>query len=143
MEQSLLSQRLKELRKVNNYTQDYVAAVIGTTRQTYSHYETGRRKPSTETLYKLSGLYNISVDDLLHLSVELDRNVYYEAPGPSKTSEDLSAYLEYFNDPRNQKKFQYNSNLEKELLYYFQMISDHDKREIIEFTKIKAKGKSQ
>ncbi|SDW60119.1 DNA-binding transcriptional regulator, XRE-family HTH domain [Lachnospiraceae bacterium KHCPX20] len=143
MEQSLLSQRLKALRKVNNYTQDYVAAVIGTTRQTYSHYETGRRKPSTETLYKLSGLYNISVDDLLHLSVELDRNVYYEAPGPSKTSEDLSAYLEYFNDPRNQKKFQYNSNLEKELLYYFQMISDHDKREIIEFTKIKAKGKSQ
>ncbi len=143
MEQSLLSQRLKELRKVNNYTQDYVAAVIGTTRQTYSHYETGRRKPSTETLYKLSGLYNISLDDLLHLSVELDRNVYYEAPGPSKTSEDLSAYLEYFNDPRNQKKFQYNSNLEKELLYYFQMISDHDKREIIEFTKIKAKWKSQ
>ena len=103
MEQSLLSQRLKELRKVNNYTQDYVAVVIGTTRQTYSHYETSRRKPSTETLYKLSGLYNISVDDLLHLSVELDRNVYYEAPGPSKTSEDLSAYLEYFNDPRNQK----------------------------------------
>lgn len=143
MKQSLLSQRLKELRKVNNYTQDYVAVVIGTTRQTYSHYETGRRKPSTETLYKLSGLYNISVDDLLHLSVELDRNVYYEAPGPSKTSEDLSAYLEYFNDPRNQKKFRYNSNLEKELLYYFQMISDHDKREIIEFTKIKAKGKSQ
>ena len=143
MEQSLLSQRLKELRKVNNYTQDYVAAVIGTTRQTYSHYETGRRKPSTVTLYKLSGLYNISVDDLLHLSVDLDRNVYYEAPGPSKPSEDLSAYLEYFNDPRNQKKFQYNSNLEKELLYYFQMISDHDKREIIEFTKIKAKGKSQ
>ena len=143
MKQSLLSQRLKELRKVNNYTQDYVAAVIGTTRQTYSHYETGRRKPSTETLYKLSGLYNISVDDLLHLSVELDRNVYYEAHGPSKTSEDLSAYLENFNDPRNQKKFQYNSNLEKELLYYFQMISDHDKREIIEFTKIKAKGKSQ
>ena len=143
MKQSLLSQRLNELRKVNNYTQDYVAAVIGTTRQTYSHYETGRRKPSTETLYKLSGLYNISVDDLLHLSVELDRNVYYEAPGPSKTSEDLSAYLENFNDPRNQKKFQYNSNLEKELLYYFQMISDHDKREIIEFTKIKAKGKSQ
>lgn len=142
MSNSLLTQRLKELRKVNNYTQDYVAAVISTTRQTYSHYETGRRKPSTETLYKLSGLYNISVDDLLHLSVELDRNVYYEAPGPSKTSEDLSAYLEYFNDPRNQKKFQYNSNLEKELLYYFQMISNHDKREIIEFTKIKAKGKS-
>ena len=68
MSTPLLSQRLKELRKVYNYTQDYVAEVIGSTRQTYSHYETGRRKPSTETLYKLAGLYNISVDDLLHTS---------------------------------------------------------------------------
>ena len=143
MEQSLLSQRLKELRKVNNYTQDYVAAVIGTTRQTYSHYETGRRKPSTETLYKLSGLYNISVDDLLHLSVELDRNIYYEAPGPSQSSDDLAAYLEYFNDPKNQKKYQYHTNLEKELLYYFQKITDKDKRELIEIAKIKNKSKSQ
>ena len=68
MSTPLLSQRLKELRKVYNYTQDYVAEVIGSTRQTYSHYETGRRNPPTETLYKLAGLYNISVDDLLHTS---------------------------------------------------------------------------
>ena len=143
MERSLLSQRLKELRKVNNYTQDYVAEALGTTRQTYSHYETGRRKPSTETLYKLSGLYNISVDDLLHLSVELDRNVYYDAPGPSQSSVDLAAYLEFFNDPHNKRKYQYNTNLEKELLYYFQTLSDSDKKELIEITKIKAKKKSQ
>lgn len=143
MANSLLHQRLKELRKVNNYTQDYVAEALGTTRQTYSHYETGRRKPSPETIFKLALLYNVSADDLLHLSIEFDEKVFYEAPGPSQSSDDLAAYLEYFNDPRNQKKFQYNSNLEKELLYYFQMISDHDKREIIEFTKIKAKGKSQ
>ena len=142
MSTSLLSQRLKELRKVYNYTQDYVAEVIGSTRQTYSHYETGRRKPSTETLYKLAGLYNISVDDLLHLSMDFDRNVYYEAPGPSQSSEDLSVYLEYFNDPKNQRKYQYNTNLEKELLFYFQKISDADKKELIEITKIKAKKKS-
>ena len=140
MSTSLLSQRLKELRKVYNYTQDYVAEVIGSTRQTYSHYETGRRKPSTETLYKLAGLYNISVDDLLHLSMDFDRNVYYEAPGPSQSSEDLSAYLEYFNDPKNQKKYQYHTNLEKELLYYFQKITDKDKRELIEIAKIKSKN---
>ena len=143
MSTTLLSQRLKELRKVYNYTQDYVAEVIGSTRQTYSHYETGRRKPSTETLYKLAGLYNISVDDLLHLSMDFDRNVYYEAPGPSQSSEDLSVYLEYFNDPKNQRKYQYNTNLEKELLFYFQKISDADKKELIEITKIKAKKKSQ
>lgn len=138
-----LGRRLKELRRVYNYSQDYVAEAIGKTRQTYSHYETERRTPPTETLYKLAALYNVSADDLLHLSITFDECIFYEAPGPSQSSDDLATYLEYFNDPRNQKKYQYNSNLEKELLYYFQMITDHDKREIIEFTKIKAKGKSQ
>lgn len=64
MRGKLLPQKLKELRKVNNYTQDYVAEVLGVVRQTYSHYETGKRTPDAEALYKLAGLYNISIDDL-------------------------------------------------------------------------------
>jgi transcriptional regulator with XRE-family HTH domain len=143
MGKTLLSKRLRELRKVNNYTQDDVAEVLQTSRQTYSHYETGIRKPSTESLYKLAGLYGISVEDLLKLSIELDENTYFDAPGPSQVSEDLSAYLEYFNDPKNQKKYHYHTNLEKELLYYFQKLMDSDKKEIIEFTKIKAKKKRE
>ena len=139
----LLGRRLKELRKIYNYSQDYVAEAIGKTRQTYSHYETGRRNPPTETLYKLAVIYNVSADDLLHLSVEFDKNVFYEAPEQSQSSDDLASYLEYFNDPRNQKKYQYHSNLEKELLYYFQKIPDKDKRELIEIAKIKTKSKSQ
>ena len=35
MKNKLLPQKLKELRKVNNYTQDYVAEVLGVVRQTY------------------------------------------------------------------------------------------------------------
>ena len=34
MSEKKLPQKLKELRKVNNYTQDYVAAVLGIVRQT-------------------------------------------------------------------------------------------------------------
>jgi len=45
--------------------------------------------------------------------------------------------------PKNQKKFQNNTNLEKELLYYFEKITDEDKKEIIEFTKIKASKRRQ
>ncbi len=139
MSNNLLGKRLKELRNVYNYSQDYVTEVIEKTRQTYSHYETGRRKPSPETIYKLALLYDVSADDLLHLSIEFDEKVFYEAPGPSQSSGDLAAYLEYFNDPNNQKKYQYHTNLEKELLYYFQKITDKDKRELIEIAKIKAK----
>ena len=138
MAETLLSQRLKELRKLHNYTQDYVASALGVVRQTYSHYETGKRMPNSETLYKLAGLYNVPIDDFMHLTIELDKNIYYDAPAPSSSSIELTEFLEYFNNPNNKKKYQYNTNLEKELLYYFEKISDDDKKEIIEFTKIKA-----
>jgi transcriptional regulator with XRE-family HTH domain len=139
----ILGQRLKELRRIYNYSQDYVAEAIGKTRQTYSHYETGRRNPSAATIYKLAAIYNVSADDLLHLSIVFDENEFYEAPGPSPSSDDLSAHLEFFSNPLNQKKFQHHTNLEKELLYYFQRLPDQDKKELIEISKIKAKKKSQ
>ncbi len=138
-----LSEYLRELRVVNNYSQYYVADVIGKTRQTYSHYETGRRKPSSETLYKLATLYDVSVDTLLHLSVEFDSDFPAPINEPSPDSVELSDYLDYFNNPRNKKKFQYNTNLEKELLYHFQKMSEPDKKELIEIAKIKSKKKNQ
>ena len=137
----LLAIKLKELRKAYNYKQEDIAVGLGITRQTYSHYETGKRSPSPETLFKLAGIYNISVDDLLQLTVELDRNIYYDAPAPTSSSETLAEFLEYFNSPSNQKKYQHCSTLEKEVLFYFEKLSEGDKKEIIEFTKIKARKK--
>lgn len=134
----ILADKLRELRKAHSYTQDTVASSLGVARQTYSHYETGKRTPDAGTLYKLAGLYEISVDDLIQLTLSLDRNIYYDAPAPTQSSEDLAGFLEYFNNPINQKKYQLFNNLEKELLYYFEKISTDDKKEIIEFTKIKA-----
>lgn len=139
LKNTLLMTRLKELRTTHGYNQDYVASFLNVSRQTYSHYETGKRNPNSETLFKLAGLYNISVEDLIQLTIEVDRNVYYDAPAPTQSSQDLSGFLEYFNNPNNQKKYQYNTILEKELLYYFEKISETDKKEIIEFTKIKAR----
>ncbi len=142
MKNRILGRRLKELRSTHAYTQDYVASALGIVRQTYSNYETGARTPNPEMIYKIAGLYGISVDDLMQLALEIDRSVYYDAPAPTKSGEDLAGFLEYFSSPANQKKYRLFSNLEKELLYYFGKISDTDKREIIEFTKIKAhKGK--
>jgi transcriptional regulator with XRE-family HTH domain len=139
MKNQLLPGKLKELRKAHGYTQDYVASALNIVRQTYSHYETGQRSPSSEMLFKLAGLYNISVDDLMQLTMDIDRKVDYDVPAPTQSSADLAKYLEYFNNPKNQKKYQMFSNLEKELLYYFEKISETDKKEIIEFTKIKAR----
>ncbi len=136
--QNILGKRLKELRKMHDYNQDYLAGFLGIARQTYSHYETGTRTPKPDVLYKLAGLYHIPVEDLMHLCIEVDRNTYYDAPEPSQSSVLLKDMLEYFDKTENRKKFQNNSVLEKELLYFFDKLSDNDKKEIIEFTKIKA-----
>ena len=141
MENSLLSRKLKELRKAHSYTQDYVAAALGIVRQTYSHYETGSRTPNTENLYKLAGLYNISVDDLIQLTLYLDRNVQFDAPSPTQSGENLTEFLSYLNNPKNQKKYALCSYSEKELLYYFEKLNDDDKQELIEIAKIKTKKK--
>ena len=139
MKNRLLSQKLKELRKAHSYTQDDVAAVLGVVRQTYSHYETGVRTPSTESLYKLAGLYNISVDDLVQLTMYLDRDVYFDAPHPTVSSEELNDMLSYFNEPGNQKKYSFCSYPEKELLYYFKKLPQEEQQELIEFAKIKTR----
>lgn len=143
MKKQLLAGKLKELRKAHSYTQDYVASALGIVRQTYSNYETGNRIPDPETLYKLAGLYNISLDDLMHLTIDLDRDISYDAPIPTQSSEDLSEFLAYFNDPKNQKKYRFFNNLEKELLYYFGKISEEDKREVIEIEKLKIRKNSR
>ena len=143
MRNKLLSSRLKELREANGYTQEDIAAALGVVRQTYSHYETGSRSPSAETLYKLAGIYNVAVSDLMHLTMDVDRNEFFDAPNPTSDSDALASYLEYCNKPANKKRLQNFSSLEKEMIYYFDMISEEDKKEIIEFTKIKAKKTRQ
>ena len=138
MKNSLLPSKLKELRKAYSYSQDDVAAALGVVRQTYSHYETGKRSPNSDMLFKLAGLYNISVDDLIQLTINIDRDISFDAPKPTRSSEDLSELLRYLNQPYNKKKLQLLTNTEKELLFYFEKISEKDKKEILEFTKIKA-----
>ena len=141
MQHNMLPSRLKDLRKAHGYTQDYVAEFLGLVRQTYSHYETGKRTPSPEILFKLAGLYSISVDDLMQLTIHIDRNIYFDAPSPTQSSKELEDYLNFFNNPKNEKKYKLFSNIEKELLFYFEQLSETDKQEIIEIEKIKTRKK--
>ena len=141
LKKSINFEKLRELRKANSYTQDYVASYLGIVRQTYSHYETGKRVPNYDTLYKLARLYNISVDDLIRLTARTEELEEYNSSPQPAPREDLSDYLDYLNKPSNNRKFHMLNRFEKELLYYFEKLSEDDRREIIEFTKIKAHKK--
>lgn len=60
-----LPSRLKELRKKNHYSQEYVAEQLNISRQAISQWENGKAAPDLENLIWLAQLYHISVDELL------------------------------------------------------------------------------
>ncbi|MDK1718685.1 helix-turn-helix domain-containing protein [Dellaglioa algida] len=61
----MFSERIKELRKNMNRTQQQVADAIGVTRPAYTAYEIGNREPDFELLTKIAVYFNVSTDYLL------------------------------------------------------------------------------
>ena len=136
MKSARLPNRLKELRLAHSCKQVEVASALGVVRQTYSNYENGSRKPSSEMLYKIAAFYNISVNELLKNTVDLDPEIYYDSPTPSETGLGLDTFLEYLKLPENQTRLNGLTNKEKELVFYFDQLNNSDKWELVEFAKI-------
>ena len=60
-----LGEVLKENRSRSRMTQEYVAEMLGVSRQAVSKWENGTSDPSTSNLLALGKLYGISVEQLL------------------------------------------------------------------------------
>ena len=60
--------RLREVREMHNYTQEYVAEAIGVSRITYYRYESDFRQMKAPELIALAKLYHVSIDYLLGLT---------------------------------------------------------------------------
>ncbi len=63
-----LSEKLKQLRNRNHYSQKELANLLCLSPSIISGYETGEKTPSTEVLIKLASLYHCSTDYLLGIS---------------------------------------------------------------------------
>ena len=60
--------RLKDLREDNDFTQKYIAKLLGIDQRQYSRYETGKYEIPLEYLIKLCKLYNVTLDYIVGLS---------------------------------------------------------------------------
>ncbi len=60
-----LGEKLKALRKQNNYSLEYAAEKINVTRQTVSKWESGETIPDVLKCKELADLYDVSLDELL------------------------------------------------------------------------------
>ena len=86
-----LSDKLAELRRGSNLSQEELAEKLGVSRQAVSKWESGTAQPELQKLIELSNLYNVSVDELLSLehTQEKESDVA-EAFGPVKAPEKLT-----------------------------------------------------
>lgn len=64
-----LARNLKYLRRANRLTQDDLGQILSISRQAYSNYENSKRTPDLDTLMRLSGFYQISLDALVKESM--------------------------------------------------------------------------
>jgi len=60
----MYGKKLRELRKLEGWTQEQVAKKLGVTKQTYSHYENENRKPSLDMIKELAAIYQVNIDDI-------------------------------------------------------------------------------
>jgi len=65
-----VTKQLIHFRKLNGLTQDDLANKIHVSRQTISHWETGKNYPDIQSLLLLCDVYDISLDDLIHDDVK-------------------------------------------------------------------------
>lgn len=57
--------KIQELRKISGMTQEQLAEKLNISRQTVSKWEVGGALPDLESVLKLCGIFQISLDDLL------------------------------------------------------------------------------
>ncbi len=66
--------RIRDLREDRDMKQKDIAKILFCSQQVYSNYELGQRDIPTSVLIKLSEFYNVSVDYILGLTKNPERN---------------------------------------------------------------------
>lgn len=92
-----LSERLKELRLEQKYTQQEVADKLGIIVESYRKYELGKRQPGKKSLEKLARVFNVSVSYLLG---ETNMRGTYE----------IVEIMEQLNKPRQKETIDFAKN---------------------------------
>lgn len=67
-DKQIFIQRLKTLRKEKGFSQPELAEILGKTKGALGHWESGTREPGLDIIYKLSEIFNVSVDYMLGTS---------------------------------------------------------------------------
>ena len=101
--------RTKELREARGILQIELAKSLGIARNTLSQYETGKRTPDLDTLKKIAGFFEVSLDYLSgnsDKSKEPDVVAFHKNKSGDFTEEEreeIDNFIEYIISKRNKE----------------------------------------
>lgn len=131
-----IGNKIKEYRKINNWTQTDLAEKIGIGKTTIGNYEKGYRSPKKDTMFDIANVFGVSIDDLFPsirktdtptaspdlLTQQITDKVVQLSPENKKivlrTSEDL------LNEQKNEEETKINEVSEVISLYQVEVVSE-------------------
>ena len=102
-----MANRLVQLRKDHELSQEELAERLGVSRQAVSKWERGESSPDTDNLIALSGLYQISLDELVRGGVSPIEPGDADDPLPEGSYFEHKAQQEEQEQERRRKAFPY------------------------------------
>ena len=92
---SSIGKNLKRLREASGMTQLDLAKRLDYTKQTISNYETGRREPDIETVGKIAGALNVSIESIIADEDENKPDIFSGSSGvPEPFSQKITEMIE-------------------------------------------------
>lgn len=79
-----ISEKILNLRKSKNMSQDNLAEYLNVSRQAISKWESGQNMPDLENVKLLSKLFNVTIDTLVHDDLELEEKKEDKEENPYK-----------------------------------------------------------
>lgn len=68
-ERKAVGRALRSLRETHKLKQYQVSEQVDISRFTYAAYEAGKNMPNIFILYKIAAVYDMSIDDIMHLTM--------------------------------------------------------------------------
>lgn len=95
-----VGEKLKELRVNCHMTQDDIAELLDMSRTSFSKYENGAANPPLNVLRKLSAIYNVPIEYLIHDEIT---SILLNNEG-NETEPDVEDVLKGFSDLTREEK---------------------------------------
>ena len=100
--------RIKELRIENKYTQLELANEVGCNQTAIGKYERGDLEPNLEVLFKLSRIFNCSIDYLVGNSDDFGNIVINSGKDLGELSPNEEELLELFNNKKRESQLTFS-----------------------------------